>query len=1499
GAGGGGGSFNGGTSQNNVTGLNYGHGRVIFSWDALATIYVDQIDITGLTSGSTFPTGTTTLAYSVTDYHGDTDQCAFTITVEDNEAPVVNCLADTVYLNASGVGSTTTLALTGEVSDNCPTGNGPGGLASVAADQTDFDCAHVGINEVTLTAVDVNGNTNTCTALVTVLDTIAPVVNCQDFNLTLDQNGVGNIMVTDLLVNASDACNNPLPLSDLSLSTSEFSCNDTGINIIVLTAEDPSGNLSTCESIVTVVDATAPEAICQDILVELDNDGAAEIEPEELDGGSTDACADGSLTFSISSDTTIFGCGDVGTQLLTLLVEDGSGNVDSCTASVTVEDNVGPNMVCQDVTVLLGPSGTATITPDQVDNGSSDACGIDYWSWDEGTFDCQDIGVNNLTLSATDYNGNSSTCFFTATVIDQVSPELVCDDLTVQLDDAGMAIIVPADLGTTINEACDLTTLSLSQDTFTCANVGVQTITLTATDNSGNTSQCSADVTVEDQVEPEVLCQNVVVELDNEGAVELTTAQIDNGSNDACGIAGMSLSETVFGCGDVGTHEVTLTVTDNNGNSNNCVAVVTVADNIDPIALCQDVTIQLDSTGVANLLPEAVDNGSSDACGIENLTLTSTAFGCGDVGTHPVTLFVEDEHGNISSCSTTVTVEDNIAPVALCDDVTVTLDSSGVASVSTEMIDAGLNDGCDLISVTLDQTTFDCGDLGPNTVTLTVEDEHGNVSSCNATVTVEDNIAPVALCADITLQLDTGGAVILLPADLDNGSSDACGINIEFGDDLPSIIEFGCGEVGLQTVPIVVSDASGNSSTCSSVITIEDNVDPVALCQDVTVQLDLLGAATLDPAQIDNGSDDACGIESLSLDITSFDCSDIGAQTVMLIVEDENGNTSSCTATVTVEDDIAPSLDCQDITVQLDSAGLYNLTPGEITSIPSDGCGDVALSLDVSAFNCSDVGVNTVVLTVEDENENVNSCTVLVTVEDTIAPIALCQDITIQLDEGGAILLTPAQIDGGASDACGLLSTNIDIDEFGCGEVGVQIVTLTVTDNNENSSSCTSNVTVEDNINPVALCQDVTIQLDVFGSASLDASDIDNGSDDACGIESLSLDVTSFDCNDVGLQTVTLTVEDENGNTSSCTASVTIEDDIAPSLDCQNITVQLDSDGLYSLAPGEIAGIPSDGCGDVEVSLNVNEFDCSDIGVNTVVLTVEDENENVNSCTAQVIVEDTIAPTALCQDITVELDEGGAIILTPAQINAGSSDACGILSTTIDIDEFGCGEVGVQIVTLTVTDNNENSSSCTSNVTVEDNIDPVALCQDMTIQLDENGDASITADDINNGSNDACGIASLTLDQTAFDCGDVGSETVMLTVEDVNGNTSTCNASVDVEDVTPPVASCQDVTVALNAAGFATIGVDHVDGGTSDACGIAEIGLNMATFDCSDIGPNNVMLIARDFEDNLSACFATVTIIDTIAPVAVCQDLVIQLDASGAGSVIAQQIDGGSGDACG
>jgi PKD repeat protein len=1457
-----------------------------------ATITAAQVnngssDACGIASLSVSPStftcaneGANTVTLTVTDVNGNSSTCTATVTVNDVTAPTAVCQNITLNLNSSGTATITAAQINNGSSDAC-------GIASLSVSPSSFTCANVGANTVTLTVTDVNGNTSTCTATVTVVDNTAPTAVCQNISVNLNSSGTVSITAAQINNGSSDACG----IASLSVSPSSFTCSNVGANTVTLTVTDNNGNSSTCTATVTVNDVTPPTAVCQNVTVNLNSSGTATITAAQINNGSSDAC--GILSFSVSPST--FNCSNVGANTVTLTVTDVNGNTATCTGIVTVNDIIQPTAVCQNITVALNGTGNASITAAQINNGSSDNCGIASLSVSPSSFDCSDLGANTVTLTVTDVNGNVATCTATVTVVDNIAPTAICQNISVNLNSSGTASITAAQVNNGSTDNCTITSLSVSPSAFNCSNVGANTVTLTVTDQSGNTSTCTATVTVNDIIPPTAVCQNITVQLDATGNVSITAAQINNGSSDNCGIASLSVSPNSFTCAGVGPNPVVLTVTDVNGNVSTCTATVTVQDNVDPVALCQNISIDLNSSGTATILASQIDNGSSDACGITSITVSPSAFTCANVGANSVTLTVTDENGNTATCNATVTVNDVTPPTTVCQNITVQLNAAGTASITAAQVNNGSSDACGIASLSVSPNTFTCANIGTNNVTLTVTDVNGNSSTCTAVVTIVDNIAPTALCQNITVQLNAGGTATINATQINNGSTDNCSI----ASITVSPSSFTCANVGANTVTLTVTDGSGNSSTCTATVTVQENIAPTALCQNITVNLNPAGTASITAAQINNGSFDNCGISSITASPTSFTCANVGANTVTLTVTDVNGNISTCTATVTVVDNIAPTAVCQNITVQLDASGNTSILANDVDGGSTDNCGIASLSVSPSTFNCSDVGANTVTLTVTDVNGNVSTCLATVTVQDNVAPNAVCQNITVNLNAAGTASITAAQINNGSSDNCGIASVTVSPSTFNCSNVGANTVTLTVTDVNGNVSTCTATVTVVDNIAPTAVCQNITVQLNPAGAGSITAAQINNGSSDNCGIASLSVTPNTFDCSDVGANTVTLTVTDVNGNTSTCTATVTVENNVAPSVVCQDISVDLNSSGTVSITAAQVNNGSSASCGLASLTVTPSTFNCSNVGANTVTLTAVDVNGNSSSCTATVTVNDVTPPVAICQNITVNLNAAGTAAITAAQINNGSNDACGIASLSVTPNTFNCTNVGANTVTLTVTDVNGNSSTCTATVTVVDNVAPVAQCQNISVQLNAGGNASITAAQINNASSDACGIASLSVSPSTFTCANVGANTVILTVTDVNGNSSTCTATVTVADNIAPTALCQSITVNLNAAGTASITAAQINNGSSDACGIASLTVSPSTFTCANIGANIVTLTVTDNNGNVSTCTATVTVVDNIAPVAVCQNITIALNAAGTATITAAQVNNGSSDACG
>jgi gliding motility-associated-like protein len=131
-----------------------------------------------------------------------------------------------------------------------------------------------------------------------------------------------------------------------------------------------------------------------------------------------------------------------------------------------------------------------------------------------------------------------------------------------------------------------------------------------------------------------------------------------------------------------------------------------------------------------------------------------------NVGETEVFYTLEDVNGNIGECSFTVTVEDNQAPVALCQPTTLFINPSGLdmQTVNAEGVDAGSFDNCGITELILTPNTFDCQASGDTPmVTLLVRDSSGNEASCSTIVRVETlKPAPTAnsgLCGSDTLFL--------------------------------------------------------------------------------------------------------------------------------------------------------------------------------------------------------------------------------------------------------------------------------------------------------------------------------------------------------------------------------------------------------------------------------------------------------------------------------------------------------------------------------------------------------------------------------------------------------------------------------------------------------------------------------------------------------------------------------------------------------------------------
>jgi len=189
-------------------------------------------------------------------------------------------------------------------------------------------------------------------------------------------------------------------------------------------------------------------------------------------------------------------------------------------------------------------------------------------------------------------------------------------------------------------------------------------------------------------------------------------------------------------------------------------SVIFVEDTIPVTPVCQDITVQLDPLGMATIDSNAIDDGSTDNCQIIEFAMDTIEFDCSDIGDHILTMSVTDFGGFTGQCSAIVTVQDTLSPVAICRDLSISLDASGTANIIAEDIDNGSYDVCGIQGLQVSPGSFSCNDIGSNAISLTVTDIASNSDSCTANITVVDTLNSCVTCTTQEIPINTGWNMI-------------------------------------------------------------------------------------------------------------------------------------------------------------------------------------------------------------------------------------------------------------------------------------------------------------------------------------------------------------------------------------------------------------------------------------------------------------------------------------------------------------------------------------------------------------------------------------------------------------------------------------------------------------------------------------------------------------------------------------------------------------------
>lgn len=452
------------------------------------------------------------------------------------------------------------------------------------------------------------------------------------------------------------------------------------------------------------------------------------------------------------------------------------------------------------------------------------------------------------------------------------------------------------------------------------------------------------------------------------------SVQVNQNSFDNCGIDMMLVqrlddvlppaSTITFDCDDAdGTtqHPVKLFVKDMSGNEASCLTYVVVQDNVVPSITCPaNITIKCDG----NIATSATGTATAaDNCPVSSADVTHTdTVAAGPGQTCNIILrnwSVEDGAGNVTTCLQTIALLDTVKPVLSVYPPDITISCSDPVP-NPQNVTA--TDNCDqILTVLFNQDTINmapgvCGKYNYTIVrTRTVSDDCGNTEMDTRSITVVDTLAPRFLGMPDTVDFQTANFppnnTCSLPVSFDAeqylvecAPLSECTVNaIEF---LPtgaaSVSPVGLdvsGDyfIGSTQVIFTITDPCGNVGKDSVVIRITDNSLPTMVCNNnIVVSLGSNGDATIDPSDVDLGTSDNCGIDSLYLSQSNFSCADLGSNMIRLTAVDIYGNSNFCEVLVDVT---LGSNTGFTLTTTVSDETFFGASDGSVTTAISGGTG--------------------------------------------------------------------------------------------------------------------------------------------------------------------------------------------------------------------------------------------------------------------------------------------------------------------------------------------------------------------------------------------------------------------------------------------------------------------------------------------------------------------------------------------------------------------------------
>jgi hypothetical protein len=859
-----------------------------------------------------FLIGTTTVTASVADRIGNTATCTFEVTVNDVEAPVVQCPSNIIQ-NADVDAATASVAYNelALVSDNSGDSVIPAEY-SVASGST----FALGLTSVHVHATDAAGNVGRCIFNVTVADAQPPAVTCPLDAMLRTSAGAATAVAEWADASASD---NSGAVPTVTFDVPRGSTLAIGPHTVTATAADAAGNTASCTFTVTVNDVEAPTIACPGD-IEQPADAGAVVATVSWPAPSTSDNSGGTVVTSASiASGSAF---ELGVTAVTMTATDTAGNMATCTFSVEIVDEEKPAMTCPAaVSAPTNPGateGTAVLGEVIASDASGGTVAVTCSAASGDTFP---LGTTVVICNGTDEAGNVGGCSTRVHIYDGEAPMVACpaDVSAAAGADESSAPIVYQTPTATDNVGVD-GSVTCSVTSGSSFGIGEHEIHCVAHDAAGNEGSCTFTAVVVDTQAPQVTCPADVTLSTDTGVATATFVFSAPTATDNHQGASIEVECDPYAMDDavpLGTHGITCTATDPSGNAAQCAFEVTVVDSERPqLSNCGNVRSVPTDVGRADgtvmyTIPEATDNS-----GTSPLVTCSPAPGSIlALGNHSVSCAASDTAGNTGTCSWVMRVVDNEAPAVVCaGNITAPADA-GKAHASGVVVPAASaqdNSGHIVDGPTCEeQAEAGVFPIGETTVACSARDAAGNVGRCTLKVTVTDVEAPAISCPSNVKAVTASGAataslVLPMAAATDNSGSVA-----SIGCDLSGRVTLAA---GLHTVACTAADAAGNENGCAFTVDVQDHEAPVVTCPSVTLVVgNAPGEAHATPSfALPPATDnvDAADDIAVSCAPSSGSTFALGTTSVTCSAVDTFGNVGTCSFNVRVEDREAPVLSC-------------------------------------------------------------------------------------------------------------------------------------------------------------------------------------------------------------------------------------------------------------------------------------------------------------------------------------------------------------------------------------------------------------------------------------------------------------------------------------------------------------------------------------------------------------------------------------------------------------